>query len=397
MDEVEMAHPMCIFQCGNSLTEDTSSKEHVIPNAIGGRKKVTGFICNSCNNRTGAAWDADLASQLNPLGLLLSISRQRGEVPSQIFSTSSGGEVRLLSDGRRTIAKPSHQITTAGENTHITIHARTMRELRRLINGMRRKYPSLGNRSLDDLMSTAKIASHYSTDWTAFNFEFGGERAGRSLVKSAVALAYDVGIDPNTCDLALDYLLNEDAEPCFGYFYDNDRDLVINRPVGTPFHCVCVKGNSGTGTILAYIELYSLYRVVLCLSESYSGKAFTSVYAIDPVKGEEVELNIDLDLSMSDVRSAYNYEICDEGVRRSAASSLFEYIVAAEFSRALDRNVRRAVESAFAKCDAEQGEYLTDAQLRQLIEDVIQDLTPFIEHNAARFGYIPDPRTELST
>ena len=386
MDQVERAHRMCVFQCGNSLTEDTSTYEHVIPNAIGGRKKVTGFICNSCNNRTGAVWDAELAKQLNPLGLLLGIRRQRGDVPSQVFSTSSGGEVQLLSDGNRTIAKPSHELTTDGDNTHIRVHARTMRELRSLINGMRRKCPSLRNRSLDDLMSTAKAASHYSSDWTELDLEIGGVRAGRSLVRSAVALAYDAGIDPNNCDLALDYLLNEEAEACFGYYYDKDRDLVINRPEKKPFHCVCVQGNPETGTILGYVELYSLHRAVMCLSESYSGRAFTNVYAIDPVKGEEVDLEIDLDLTISDIRSAYSYEKCDEGIRVAAASSLFECIVGADFNRALDRNIRGAVESAFAKCGAEQGEYLTDAQLQQLIEDIVQDLTPFIEHNAPRFG-----------
>ena len=125
MDEVEVGHQMCIFQCGNSLTEDTLSKEHIIPNAIGGRKKVTGFICNNCNNVTGAVWDAELARQLNPLSLLLGIRRQRGEVPSQVFSTSSGDKIRMLSDGKRTIAKPSHEITTDGDSTHINIHART--------------------------------------------------------------------------------------------------------------------------------------------------------------------------------------------------------------------------------------------------------------------------------
>ena len=397
MDEVEMAHQMCVFRCGNRITEDTSTKEHVVPNAIGGRKSVTGFICNSCNNRTGAVWDAELASQLNPLGLLLGIRRQRGDVPSQVFSTSGGGEVRLLYDGRRTIAKPSHEITTDGDNTHIMIQARTMRELRSQINGMRRRYPSLGNRSLDDLMSTAKAASHYSSEWTEFDLEIGGARAGRSLVKSAVALAYDAGVDPNRCDLALDYLLNEGAEPCFGYFYDRDRDLVINRPAERPFHCVYVRGNSNTGTILGYVELYSLYRFVLCLSTSYSGRNFTNVYAIDPVKGEEVDLDIDLDLSILDIRSAYNYEKYDEEVRRAAANSLFECIASVDFNRALDRNIRKAVENAFAKCDAGQGEYLTDAQLHQLIGDVLDDLTPFIEHNAVRFGYIPDPGTESRT
>ena len=139
-------------------------------------------------------------------------------------------------------------------------------------------------------MSTAKAASHYSSEWTGFNLEIGGAKAGRSIVKSAVALVHDAGVDPNRCDLALEYLLNEGAEPCFGYYYDEDHDVVINRPVERPFHCVHVEGNSNTGTLLAYVELYSLHRLVVCLSASYSGRAFRNTYAIDPVKGEELDL-----------------------------------------------------------------------------------------------------------
>ena len=115
------------------------------------------------------------------------------------------------------------------------------------------------------------------------------------------------------------------------------ESLVINRPLGKPFHCVCVKGNSSTGTILAYIEFYSLYRVVLCLTESYLGRAFTSVYAIDPVNGEGLDLEIDLDLSIPEIRSAYNYERYDEGVRMAAANSLLEHIATLDFDRALDQ------------------------------------------------------------
>lgn len=398
MDEVEMARPMCVFQCGNRITEHTSTKEHIVPNAIGGRKKVTGFICNNCNSRTGAIWDAELARQLNPLSLLLGIRRQRGEVPSQVFPTAGGSEVRLLSDGRRTIAKPSHEITTDGDNTRITIHARTMQELRGLMNGMRRKYPSLGDISLEDLMATAKVGAHYNPEWTKFDLEIGGAKAGRSLVKSAVALAYDAGIDPNGCDLALDYLLNEEAEPCFGYYYDKDRDFVINRPVGKPFHCVYVKGSPDSGTILGYVELFSLYRLVLCLSSSYLGRAFTNTYAIDPVKGEEIDLDVNLDLSILEIRSAYDYKKYDSGVVKAAASSLFEVIVAADFDRALVRNIKEAVANAFAKSEAGQGEFLTDAQCNQLIRDIVDHLTPFIEHNAARLGCVSTlGETESST
>ncbi|MBB3212453.1 5-methylcytosine-specific restriction endonuclease McrA [Herbaspirillum sp. Sphag1AN] len=51
--------------CRDELNHSNDSKEHIIPNAIGGKKKVSGFICKSCNNKAGETWDAELASQLN--------------------------------------------------------------------------------------------------------------------------------------------------------------------------------------------------------------------------------------------------------------------------------------------------------------------------------------------
>ena len=324
MDKIDMPNSECIFQCGNHLTKDTSPQEHVIPNAIGGRKTVVGFICNSCNHRTGGKWDAELARQLNPLSLLLRIKRQRKGVPPQVFPTSSGKGMQLHADGRMTIAKPSHELTTDGNRTQLNIRARSKEEMRKLLKGWQRKYPSLRSKSMAELMSTAQARSEYSSALTHFTSEFGGEETGRSLVKSALALVYDTGVDPRVCNLALEYLTNESANPCFGYFFDSERDLVANRPVDRPFHCVYVEGSSDTGTILGYVEFYSLHRMVLCLTESYSGRDFTNLYAIDPVMGEELSLDIDLGLSMSEVHSAFYYEKWNDEVMMSAVDSLFK-------------------------------------------------------------------------
>ena len=81
--------------CDAEITKNNDTREHLIPNAIGGRKKVKGFICNSCNNKSGAEWDADLANKLNPLSLFFRIQREQGEVPPQSFSTTGGEEYTL--------------------------------------------------------------------------------------------------------------------------------------------------------------------------------------------------------------------------------------------------------------------------------------------------------------
>lgn len=49
---------LCIL-CSTRLTGETDSGEHIIPDAIGGRKAVRGFICKDCNSRTGTDWDAE--------------------------------------------------------------------------------------------------------------------------------------------------------------------------------------------------------------------------------------------------------------------------------------------------------------------------------------------------
>lgn len=47
--------------CNSNITDKNDSNEHLIPNAIGGRKKITGFICSNCNSKSGEFWDAELA------------------------------------------------------------------------------------------------------------------------------------------------------------------------------------------------------------------------------------------------------------------------------------------------------------------------------------------------
>ena len=44
--------------CETSITAENDSDEHLIPNALGGRRKVSGFLHRDCNSRTGEASDA---------------------------------------------------------------------------------------------------------------------------------------------------------------------------------------------------------------------------------------------------------------------------------------------------------------------------------------------------
>ena len=376
--------------CSCSLTADNNTEEHIILNAIGGRKKVLGFICQTCNSDTGLEWDDDLARQLNSLSIHLGIKRQRGQVPPQAFPTASGQNIRVNADGTMTHTKPEIKVTTEAEKTRINITARSRRELRQTLEGLKRRYPKLQEIDLDELILESYEKTQYNSDAIKITPAFGGIKAGRSLVKSAVALVFDAGIDPTHCDLALDYLLHEGKEPCFGYYYDAEKDIIANRPPQIPLHCVYVKGSAEDSTILGYVEFFGLWRMVLCLSQSYTGKDFTHVYAIDPVKGQELGILVNFDLSLSDVRAAYEYKRFDDEKFIDSVCTVFDLVQETGFNRALDQAITEAVKKARASSGITEGEEISDEQRRSFTEDLAANMRPFIIHNMPPTLFLPE-------
>ena len=189
--------------CDCTLTDFNVTKEHIIPNAIGGRKKVIGFICLTCNSESGSGWDGELTKEIEPLSLLIGISRQRGNVPPQEFSTAGGESVQVKVDGTWTIGKPRVTESRDENITRIHIRARDKSDYLRILKGLRKKYPQLRDR--DDLMASYRESSYYSDDPIGIELPYclGQSKAERSLVKSALALTFDAGVDPRQGDLAL--------------------------------------------------------------------------------------------------------------------------------------------------------------------------------------------------
>jgi len=55
------------YICLTILNKRTSSKEHIISNACGGRLKSFKLLCKTCNEKMGAGIDAELAKKIVPL------------------------------------------------------------------------------------------------------------------------------------------------------------------------------------------------------------------------------------------------------------------------------------------------------------------------------------------
>jgi hypothetical protein len=363
---------LCVL-CDCVLSEENDSEEHIILNAIGGRRKVTGFICKACNNRCGSGWDAALAKIMAPFCIMLNVKRERGETPHQTFVTIKGEPIRLNNDGSMTLGKASASKVEKDGQTYISVQARTLQEAKKLLQGFKRQHPDL---DIDAIIKQTDIRQTYLNDPIKISFEFGGPNAGRSLVKSALALAVQNGVNPHSCRTALHYLKDQSATPCFGFYYE--KDLILNRPKDRVFHCVAINGNPRTGLLLAYIEYFSAQRVVVCLSDSYSGPEVHDCYAIDPVAGLQIDVQFHIPFTKDDVAAIYRYEKIPDGAMESAMRAPMEMAIKLDFERSKDRAISHAVNYAFKHCGAAEGEILTDAHKHKISRLAAEQLMPFV-------------------
>lgn len=363
--------------CSATIDAANDTREHLIPNSIGGRKKVSGFICVSCNSNAGQKWDAELARQLQPLSTLFNVQRERGTVPPLRVETTAGEKLTIRPGEPLMHTHPEFKETPIPSGQRLLeIRARSIDEAKGMIKGLKKKYPQIDE---DDLISQLKEVETYPEGVFHHKIQFGGAISGRSIVKSCAALAASLGIPPENCEFAVVYLRDPNANPCFGYY--NETELVTGRTAGVPMNCLAVKADPADGLVLAYVEYFGAQRVVACLGEGYSGEPKNSVYCFDPRSGEELPVSVSLAFSKEDIDQIYNYrKISSEGMK-TAFDAVVGPAVAESHKRERDRVLERAVEKAFASCGAEEGEPLTQEHMQKITDKVLEEITPHLMHS----------------
>ena len=371
--EREYADMKCAL-CNEPLVGGNASKEHVIPNALGGRKTVENFICAKCNSKTGADWDNALIRQLGPLCTMLNIRRDRGRNQPMKVETLSGKALRIHPDGTMEIAKPTFERHERDGRTEVRMSAGTTKEIREMVSGLAGKNPEI---DIEEVMRNAPVKREYSREPFAISLEPGGIDAGRSIVKSCLAMACDQGLTVRDCGEAARFL-PKGRDPCFGYHCG--PDLVRNRPEGTFFHCVHVCGDPERGRLLGYVEYFGWLRFLVCLSRNYGGGAFSRGYAIDPVSGKDLDLTVDLALETADVTEIFEQRKVDFSGHERSLNALVGAWKEMDRNRARHRAVDFAVKSAGDDCGIKEGDVLSDERAMAFARTVSKHLEPYLMH-----------------
>lgn len=363
--------------CNQELTPANHSREHLLPNGIGGQKTVRNVLCKPCNDKTGAEWDVVASKQLNFLNLLFGIERDRGDVQAEDYTTVSGQTIRKHPDGHLTFPRQEPTRVQTAQGVRIETRVSTEQEARSFLLGLKRRYPHL---NVEEQMRGIRMEHSYLSDPVFTTMQPGGAEAGRSFVKSAYTLAVASGVKPEVCAEARAYLLDADGAPCFDYFYK--RNLILNRPTDYVFHCVAVSGDATTGQLIGYVELYSTWRMVICLSSQYAGESFQSSYSVNPVTGEEIKLSFDLNFSREELRAACNGDDDYSTELGKAFNAMMEIGYIASLQRERERVLQRAVATAMDQLGVGPGESLSPEQLLEFTRIVTREIMPCLAHQA---------------
>jgi HNH endonuclease len=179
--------------CDSEITDANDTEEHLVPRAIGGRRTVRRFICKGCNDSSGATWEAEIARQLQSLSLLFATNRQKGKTPSLKVITSKD-EALTISDEGLSLSAP--KIIRAPDGTAVQIVARNEAEARDILQGLKRKHASI---DVEAELAKGQLKEDYAKGFVKHNLTFAGPSAGRSIVKSCLALAHSQRFNWTMC------------------------------------------------------------------------------------------------------------------------------------------------------------------------------------------------------
>lgn len=363
--------PVCAV-CGEEITTSNDSAEHIIPASLGGHRTVSGFLHGRCNNKAGATWDGELAKQLQPLILNFGVKRQGGQALKMKVATMAGEEFLLGSGGSLEMLKPIIQKADTTIGYRYKVQVSSIAEGRQVLRGLKRKHPEI---DIDAVLADIIVEETYPKAPIQLKLQFGGEEAGRSLVKSTLALAYDAGIPVDLCDNALSYLRGSEL-PCFGFYYI--EDLIARRPKGVPLHCIAIEARPDTGLILGYAEYFGIHRAVVCLGRGYQGDLVRKVYAIDPRTGRQLDLAVDLPFNEGTIKAIHKYQMDNDAGRKAAFDAVWPAILEERRNAEWKRVAIKGFKYAWENCGAKPDTILTSVDKINIIRLFAQKTFPFL-------------------
>jgi hypothetical protein len=298
------------YKCGQPFLVVGRSKEHIIPDAIGG-KGMTSYdlLCQKCNNEWGSRVDLALVDQIGWIADMIGAVRNRPNETKQIEVSSDNGEVTWIhAQGRKgweiQIFLPTGEPIVLRGKTKDEVIKRAKKKQKELA----KKYPNFAEMDIDKETNwtdawneTIYFGNHVENGKRSY--KVGGEEFFRAVTKILVSFSIANGISTDEIKIPFSFLTLGKFENYFlqPFYVESLRQSKFDEDQIS--HVLCLRGNDTDHLLYAYIELFNNYCFIALLNSNYKGSEIDISMRTNLITGEKSNLKINIDLSADQLLS----------------------------------------------------------------------------------------------
>lgn len=288
--------PKC-YLCQKELTKNNSTKEHIIPNALGGRLTAN-ILCKDCNSKFGHSCDVNLANSLKWFSYQVNHPRSHGKVQP----------VELELEGKKVIAHPgsgfvskqeiiktdkgSYEINILGNDKQKLEE----RALKLILDLYEKRGKSLTEEEIEKFKKT--IDEGYSlTENPILKASLDFQNCWTGLLKIAINYAIYCGIDVSQLPKAVEALkinIEKTSAQYVNFYYPVETFPDQSDSI---FHTLLLCGSSKEKVLYCLISLYGVLNAFVLLSDDYDGEDVHESYCYDVWNGKEKQYSFISDLT----------------------------------------------------------------------------------------------------
>lgn len=350
---------MCkCYLCGCEITKKNESKEHIIPNALGGRQKSKILLCKKCNNDTGR-FEEELCKVLNFFISAFQVKRERGKIPV-IKAITESGEKIYLKEG----LKPERA-------TKVDLHKGFIRaanddNAKRALLGMKKKNPEI---NIDEIMNNREEREEYLNEGVVFD----------------LSLNYDVMKAISKCIINFSLINNiekEKLEQLIAFIKGTSTDNIVELYNGrSPYNhnndiisVVSIIKSQKLKKIVCYLQFFNFYKFYVVLDDSYNGELQYNDY-IFYSDGNIDDININVNYFEEDINVIWKTDKLKEDL-----SLVLNKIIGSSMRNEQKRLIKKCLSKLERKYPRETNPEITEDMIVTLSELIADKFIPFYKN-----------------
>ena len=287
----------CII-CDTELIGESASREHIIPEKLGGHRTCRTVLCRRCNNETGTEWDAKPIQELSPYYLWAFPETNRLRQNSRRRVRDAQGNEVVMRGGIPDGTDRPQIVENDGEKLVI---AHTNKRARQEVERLGRTGELPGNAILETMPqgSGGQPQVELTIDMDEAS-KLGTPDACKSVLKSMITASAMGGFEREDIGRAIRHLRNEGR----GVLMLRVRESAMRSAAGRRYGlrrrrswvCVHVESDEAEHRVWGYVELFGTFKWIAVIGE----KALTVrpgwTYCSDAPSGRTLGAEVTIDL-----------------------------------------------------------------------------------------------------